>query len=156
MTNDQAKAAVQKLFESDPLELEQYGVPGMKWGVRRKTGGSSGGPRGTASKTSAASSDTFKTKLKLNSTPTGSAIIGPRKMSDAQLAAALKRLNMEKQYKDMKNPALADSKKAVREVLINSGKAVASAYVTHVLFKGTAKYTGLDLAPKKGEKKKDD
>ena len=56
----------------------------------------------------------------------------------------------------MKNPALADSKKAVREVLINSGKAVASAYVTHVLFKGTAKYTGLDLAPKKGEKKKDD
>lgn len=93
--------------------LEHYGTKGMKWGVRKDRGGSSG------SKTS--------------SRPAS-------KMSDSELKKRVNRLNLEKQYSDLRRQESARNQTSIQKgadivgsILLSSGKQVATTLVTRKL-----------------------
>ena len=90
-------------------------------------------------------------EIKTNNIPTRT---NPRRLSDQDLSAAIKRLQMEKQYKELSAPEISAGRKIVTDILVTSGKAVATKYVTHYMGQGVAKLTKVDLS--KDKKKKDD
>lgn len=109
---------------------KQYGVPGMKWGQRKR--------RPTASSPSTAKpktppSTSRKETVKVQRTTdrargagkAGSFTQKPqnRRMSDAELRNRLNRLQMEKQYRELTTSP--KGKSFVREVLADTGKQVA-------------------------------
>lgn len=88
--------------------LDHHGVKGQKWGVRNKT-------------------KLFKRVKK------GSSIPHPSTLSDEELAKALKRMNMEQQYKSLN--AKATTKKAgetfIKDIGKTGVKTAATAVVTY-------------------------
>ena len=114
------------MIENDTLT--QWGVLGMRWGVRRSRP-KSGYSAGRLKK---------KDPPKLNKPEKK---INVKELSDQELSDLIRRLNNDKRYKDymsaQKGSAAAVKAKAfVTSVLEKSGKAVATATVTYVL--GTA------------------
>jgi hypothetical protein len=89
--------------------LEHHGVKGQKWGIRNKkqpvSGRSKSGPRKT-------------TKYSKH----------PSQLTDAQLQTRIKRLQMEKQYKDLNSETRAKGKAFVEDIAKKavSGIAVAT------------------------------
>lgn len=88
--------------------LEHHGVKGQKWGVRRnrnrvKTS------RKTASKT------TFQKP--------------PSRLTDAQLNSRIKRMELEKRYKELNKNDVTEGKKFTSDVLKSSGKQVATTII---------------------------
>lgn len=79
----------------------------------------------------------------------------PRSLSDADLSAALRRLQMEKQYKELSAPEISAGRKIATDILVGAGKQVAIAYAVHYLGKGAAKVTKVDLGIKPAKDKKD-
>ena len=75
----------------------------------------------------------------------------PRRLSDQDLSTAIKRLQMEKQYRELSAPEISAGRKILTDILVTSGKTVATQYVTHFMGKGVAKLTKVDLG--KGKKK---
>lgn len=115
-------------------ELMHYGILGMKWGVRRyrKRDGSltplgKKRLRKANQETEDNASDDYK-KARSKST---------KEMSDAELSSAIRRLQMEKQYRDL-NPApvsrgkkIADKiLKTAGDVALETGKQIAKDYVS--------------------------
>lgn len=93
--------------------LIHWGIPGMKWGVRRAN-------RLAAAK--ARESDDHKTvsglrKKKVN------------EMSNDELKKLTTRLQLEKQYKELTKIDLGPAQKMVAEVLLNVGKEMATTYL---------------------------
>lgn len=133
-------------------ELKHHGVKGMKWGVRRRSGGK--GP------SSAAVQKVNRPKNTLANRP------GNRRASDAELRAAVNRLQLEKQYREL--TIQPKTKTFVRQLLEDSAKDAArtvarkavSAGVELALGKAAAKATGnnkefLELMVGGKKKKKD-
>jgi hypothetical protein len=88
--------------------LEHHGVKGQKWGVRRnrsrvKTS------RKTASRT------TFQKP--------------PSRLTDAQLNSRIKRMELEKRYKELNKNDVTEGKKFTSDVLKSSGKQVATTII---------------------------
>ena len=162
-------------------ELAHYGIKGMKWGVRRKdyvkksTGSGSNSdatkkkdagskvlvkksspalakkePQGPSQQPKPAAAVAVKTDNVAARTR-----VNPKRLSDQDLSAAIKRLQMEKQYKDLSAPEINAGRKIATDILINSGKAVATKYVTHYMLQGAAKLTKVDLSKKDKKDKKD-
>jgi len=104
--------------------LYQAGVKGMKWGQRKAR--AVNGPIAKGK-----SLGKVKTKA----------------MSNEQLKQRITRLQMEKQYKELTKPQLSVGKKFVNDVLSNSGKTIATKYVTQYAVQG------IDLAIKAATKK---
>lgn len=75
----------------------------------------------------------------------------PRRLSDQDLSTAIKRLQMEKQYRELSAPEISAGRKILTDILVTSGKTVATQYVTHFMGKGVAQLTKVDLG--KGKKK---
>ena len=141
-------------------ELRHYGILGMKWGIRR-TEAQLAKARGRVSeledklnkKTVGKSSSPTNTSSKKKSI---------KDMSDEELSAKIRRLQMEKQLSDLtKTEAKKVSKghSFVADVLEKSGKNIATQAVTYGLGiavnKAFAKVAGEDIVnPKKGQKDK--
>jgi hypothetical protein len=132
--------------------IEHHGVKGMKWGVRKRRP-SSGRKSGKGQQ----KRDT--TGLKKGSdtgekTPSTKKFKGSRKearkLSDSELNARLKRLNMEKQYRDLvkkQNPpsAISRGRKKVGSILVNSGSQAMTKYLSKTIFPAIIKPVGKKL-----------
>lgn len=94
--------------------LKQYGVKGMKWGVRRKS--SSGG-----------SFNSNARKPKPGKRVKKAAPKPASKMSDQELRKVIARMQMEKQYKDLSASQASTGKTIVKNLLISVGKQQANA-----------------------------
>ncbi len=89
------------ILDNEVDVIAHFGTLGMKWGVRKSSGG------GKSSK--------------------------GKELSDAELKSALSRLRMEKEYKGLTASETSAGQKFVSEVLLNSGKAVATTYATKAM-----------------------
>lgn len=99
-------------FFDEESELEQHGVKGMKWGVRRSEAQLAAARRGSA-------------KTEVSS------------LSDSELRTKINRIQMERQYVDLVAPKhVSAGKKMVKEVLANSVKSTAQTYTTKYMTKG--------------------
>lgn len=122
--------------------LTQWGVLGMRWGVRKKS---------TRSNTTSTNNKTPRPKK-----------ISVKDLSDQELSDIIRRLDNEKRYNDYMKAQEGSSGKAkakafVTSVLEKSGKEVASKVVTYALGKAinkAMKDTVINIG--KDSKKKDD
>lgn len=100
--------AAEGMTMADPVMefLSHHGVKGMRWGVRRKSGGSGG----------SSSRTTFKKS--------------PKKLSDVELNKRIKRMETEKKYNQLNKKDLSEGRKFAKEILTDSGKRVAKTVAT--------------------------
>lgn len=132
--------------------IEHYGVKGMKWGVRKR-------PTSSGRKSGKGQQKRDTTGLKKGS-DTGGKIPSTkkfkgsrkeaRKLTDSDLNARLKRLNMEKQYRDLvkkQNPptAISRGRKKVGSILVNSGSKAMTNYLGKRVFPAIIKSAGKKL-----------
>ena len=101
----------------DEEHLEQYGVRGMKWGVRKRRGSTPSNPSQPKAKSAPAKQAPTKVPNSFKNKPQN------RRMSDAELRNRLNRLQMEKQYRELTTSP--KGKSFVKEVLQDTGKQVA-------------------------------
>ena len=99
-------------------ELKHYGVVGMKWGKRKGKSASSTTPRAPAHKDA---SDTKEIKSTARKSGTDS-------LSNAQLRAAIERMNLEQQYTRLSPSSKSKGQKIAKDILGNTGKQLASEY----------------------------
>lgn len=98
--------------------LSHYGILGMKWGVRRPIG-----PDGRVLRGSAARKYKKEQKLSAKYEKKVSSL------SDKELRERINRLNMEKQYETLSKGDINPGEKYVKEILANSGKTLATAFI---------------------------
>lgn len=108
----------------DQNELSHYGVPGMKWGVRRS---------GTSSKSSknkkGPPSDDYKRMQEMKKR-------GTKNLTTAELKELTGRMQLEKQYKDLSKASVSKGKAYVSDLLKTTGKEVAKETLKNAAKKG--------------------
>lgn len=87
--------------------LEHHGVKGQKWGIRNKKVAK--GPAKTTKYTK-----------------------HPSQLTDAQLQSRIRRMQMEKQYKDLKSEKVSKGKKFAEDILLGAAKGIATATIVGV------------------------
>ena len=93
--------------------LAHWGIPGMRWGIRRSR--SKGGTVKISKKS---------TKSKLS------------EIDDKELQDRVKRLQLEQQYAQLTQKKLSTGKQIVKDILVNSAKQTATTYVTKYMTQG--------------------
>lgn len=127
------------IAESEHDELMHYGVKGMKWGVRRKRYLSKIRAKGRKIKRDRAKKRQARKAERVASKATKKTVEQTKRksiseMSDEELNAAIRRMQLERQYKELaaaNNPKQDKGKKFVTEVLETSGKSLATQVVNH-------------------------
>lgn len=89
--------------------LEHFGVRGMKWGVRRSEGGGANVPKTRAGRTTY-----HKT---------------PHRLSDAELNKRIKRMELEKKYKDLNEAPKSAGRSYVEGLVQSTGRTVVTGAV---------------------------
>lgn len=135
-------------------ELFHHGVKGMRWGVRRSKAQLSRS-RGSSKK----GLFTFKKKKVKTQVETKPKKKSIEDMTDEELNAAIKRLELEKKYKDLGSPAqqkkIFDGKKFVTNVLEKSAENIGTQAMTYAMGTALNKAMGSEIVnPKKGQKDK--
>jgi hypothetical protein len=106
-------------------ELYHHGIKGMKWGVRR-TPEQLGRMKNTVDNASNIVRNTSKISNSVGNMKTHKeADKDISEMSDEELKAAVKRMNMEQQYRDLKAKQTTSGQTYVRETLEIAGSALA-------------------------------
>lgn len=109
-------------------ELMHYGVLGMKWGVRRSKGGTSGaGKRKAAKKMTADQKERQARKAALKKR---------RTMSDADLKKRIERMKLEKEFKSLTQADIAPGKSFASEIISSSGKKALGVMATGAMVYG--------------------
>jgi len=106
-------------------KIEHFGIPGMKWGVRRKN--PSGGKQSSDSQTAG--------RLRKKSLS---------ELSNDELKKLNTRLQLEQQYKSLSQGKVSAGRKIVSDVLKEVAKDTFKSFVSKALDKGTEK--ALDYA----------
>lgn len=88
-------------LNDDPNEIKHYGVPGMRWGKRKSSGGSS------------------KSSVKMT----------VKALSDEELKTAITRMKLEQEFIKLATPVPSPGKKAVQQMIANVAKQSAEAYL---------------------------
>lgn len=120
--------------------IEHFGVRGMRWGVRRSSGGVEKGKKESSKK-----GDGDKPKVVVGKTKTAGKTAGG--MSDAQLKKVNNRLQMEKQYKDLTRQP-PSKKAAVTKFFADIAVNVARTQITAVANDMASQQVGKLLADK--------
>lgn len=129
-------------------ELMHYGVPGMKWGVRKKyePKGRRRGKTNTqriyeAVKEKSATRKARKAAIKEVQAQRNQKVVrrSVKDMSDEELRTAINRMQMERTYAQLTAPEVNKGKKFVQEVLYNSAKNVAGDVVKDAMKKAIKK-----------------
>lgn len=130
-------------------ELMHYGVLGMKWGVRR-----------TPEQLARARGQTKSEKEENKTTPakkTTSARKSASEMTDEELNKAVRRLQLEQQYRQLNPETVSTGQKFVnkvaKDVIVPAATTVARNTVQKVLEKEVKRLLNLDV--KDNDKKKD-
>jgi hypothetical protein len=119
--------------------LLHYGILGMKWGVRRKNPSVQVNSHpAPVTRPKLVESNPVVPDRNVSGTlrPLINVRNPPNVYTDAELSAITKRLQLEKQYRDLTKTEVSAGKKFVNEVLQNSAKQTATAYVTKYMTKG--------------------
>lgn len=97
----------------DQNELSHYGVPGMRWGVRRS------GASSTSSRIKKGPpSDDFKKMQDMKKR-------GTKNLTTAELKELTGRMQLEKQYKDLSKAQVSKGKAYVTDLFKTTGKEIA-------------------------------
>lgn len=118
--------------------LCHHGVKGMKWGVRKKR------PKSSVTSSRKAQKKTSSTKR-----------VNIKKLSDTELQNKVRRLQLEKQYRDLKKDELSAGKKLLGEILKTSGKTLGVQVANYVGGKAINKTFGDEVVKNLGKKKKE-
>ena len=92
----------------EEMSLTHFGKLGMKWGIRRSSGGA----------------------VKVSKRPKASTL------SDTELRSRINRLQMEKQYNELSSGKVAKGKRMATKILGTAVTGLATAYVTKGIVKG--------------------
>lgn len=112
-------------------ELMHYGVMGMRWGVRRASKRSGGSKKGKKKKASQ------QPQMK-------------RRMSNKELNARVKRMQLEKQYRDLTNE-LTPKTKSKMEKLISTADTISKLSSSALtIYKNLNQFAELSAKKKKG------
>lgn len=137
----------------DSDELSHWGIKGMKWGVRRYQ--NKDGSLTPAGKKRRAKLSSELEKLDGKSDKEGAS--KPKKikeMTDDELRAAVNRLQLEKQYRDLTPKKVSSGKKFVDKLTASALDGVAEAGKTilkDALIKSGKEALGFDTSSKKGK-----
>lgn len=126
--------------------LCHYGVLGMKWGVRKSRRSSSSSGKIGKSKKNQNKSSTSKVAKKKTSI---------KNLSDQELRTKVQRLQLEKQYRDLKRDEVSTGRKIVGEILKTSGKTLGVQVANYVGGKAINKAFKDDVVNVGKKKKKD-
>lgn len=106
--------------------IDHYGTKGMRWGVRK--------PRGDRSafkkKAKAAATSDKGEKRDKERTVFGKS---PQRLTNAQLEARIKRMDMEKRYNDLNKRDVSKGEQIATEIITNVGKQVITNIATSTL-----------------------
>lgn len=119
----------------------------MKWGIRKSRRSSSG----RVSKNSSKKSN--KKQSSSSSNKSGHKTNNPKKMSEQELRSKISRLQLEKQYRDLKYDQMSDGKKIVssiaKQTIKNVGIQAGTKYGMMAIDYAAAKLFGVDSSNKK-------
>lgn len=137
----------------DENSLTHYGVLGMKWGRRKQkpsSGSSKTSRREEKKLTKEAKKRGMTTTIKKNTKK-----VKIKDLSDDELQKKIRRLQMEKQYRDLKKDEISKGRKIAGQILSNVGVKLG----TEVLYNASGmlinKATKKELVNIKKDKKKD-
>ena len=122
--------------------LCHYGVLGMKWGQRKNKGSISNKYH---------KSNTVGRKIK-NVVKNRPKKVNIKKLSDDELRDKIKRLEMEKRYRDLKRDEVSAGRKLVGEILNNSAKRLGTSFLVGVGESTISKTTGINIKASKKKK----
>lgn len=131
-------------------ELKHYGVKGMKWGIRRT-------PEQLGHKKKVASGKDDSEDSKKETKPRKKTV---SEMSDTELQARIKRLELEKRYRDLSPQKTSKGKAFVSRVVESSAENIAKQATTYAMGRAVnavlKNLTGDPqvVNPKKGQKDK--
>lgn len=155
-------------YELESNELAHHGVKGMKWGVRksRPTSKSAVAKKKTTKSEPSAGRKAINAMMEKRKTRKAekAAAEAAKKvkrkpvseMTDEELNAAIKRLQLEKQYKELTafhNPNQGKGKKFVTNVLEKSGEQLATQVVNHYGAQALNKAIGAEVIFANNKKK---
>lgn len=114
--------------------LSHHGIKGMKWGIRTRSSGSSGGH--ASSSDDAAKAKAYASKAKSS---------GLHTLSNQELQHLVTRQGLESQYKRLQGNSRTDAgAKVAKEILLNAGKQ----HLTKLAVEGLANATKAALKKK--------
>lgn len=126
--------------------LCHHGVKGMKWGVRKD--------RSKSSKTSSNKKEKKKTNRIASVIKGSSKKKSIKKLSDEELQRKVRRLQLEKQYRDLKRDEVSAGRKIVGDILKTSGKMVGTQLATYAAGKAINKALNANIVNVAFSKKK--
>ena len=124
--------------------LCHYGVLGMKWGIRKKRPKSS---------TSFKRNKKNQNKKKTDSSNNNKKKTNIKKLSDSELQGKIRRLQLEKQYRDLKKDEVSAGKKLLGDILRTSGRTLGVQVANYVGGKAINKLFGDEVVKVGGKKK---
>lgn len=130
--------------------LCHHGVQGMKWGVRKDRKKSSFSSSLGKKKTSLKNQNGIIGKITAAKKKTTSI----KRLSDTELQNKVRRLQLEKQYRDLKRDEVSTGKKILGEILKTSGKTLGIQVANYVGGKAINKAFNDEVVKNVGKKKK--
>ena len=131
--------------------VAHHGIKGMRWGVRR----TKEQLRRASGKTKDQNDDEKKSTSE-SGKPEPKHYSSIKEVPDAELRAAISRLQMEKQYRDLIRELTPKEKKkasdTVKSILAESGKKVAGEATTYLMRQAVNKALGANLGSDKKKK----